>query len=172
MIDRYLLPDRMFSGYNEITPELLASLGAEALVCDIDNTLVTYDDPEPTEELYAWFDRMAAAGVKIAFVSNNNAARVEGFNRSLGYIAFADAGKPSAARIRTAMEQMGVTPDKTMMLGDQIFTDVLAGRLAGLRCLLVPPIKDKKSLLFRFKRALEKPLLRRYRHLEAKKAAK
>jgi predicted HAD superfamily phosphohydrolase YqeG len=31
-----------------------------------------------------------------------------------------------------------------------------------MRAILVPPIKDKKNLFFRFKRALEKPILNHY----------
>ncbi len=169
MIDRYLLPDRMLGGFAEVTPALLYEMGIRALVCDIDNTLVTYDDPEPTAPLMEWFSEMAQAGVQIAFVSNNDEGRVEGFNRELGYVAFADAGKPFPKKIRLAMELMGVDKTECAMLGDQVFTDVLAGRMAGIRCLLVPPIKDKRTLLFRFKRALEVPVLKRYRRLEARK---
>ncbi|MBQ4573639.1 MAG: YqeG family HAD IIIA-type phosphatase [Clostridia bacterium] len=169
MNNRSLLPDLMLGGFAEVTPALLCEMGIRALVCDIDNTLVTYDDPQPTEPLMEWFSEMARAGVKIAFVSNNDEARVEGFNRQLGYVAFADAGKPHPKKIKLAIERMGVDRAECAMLGDQVFTDVLAGRMAGIRCLLVPPIKDKKTLLFRFKRALEVPILKRYRRLEARK---
>ena len=61
------------------------------------------------------------------------------------------------------MEAMGTTYADTAVLGDQIFTDVLAGKRLGLRCILVKPIKDKKSLFFFFKRLLEKPFLYLYK---------
>ena len=47
-------------------------------------------------------------------------------------------------------------------MGDQIFTDVLAARLAGIRVALVPPIKDKTDVLTRTKRLLERPIMKRY----------
>ena len=52
---------------------------------------------------------------------------------------------------------------------DQIFTDVWAGRNVGIRCIVVPPIKDKTDGFTRFKRLLERPILRYYRkhHKEA-----
>ena len=103
MNNRSLLPDLMLGGFAEVTPALLCEMGIRALVCDIDNTLVTYDDPQPTEPLMEWFSEMARAGVKIAFVSNNDEARVEGFNRQLGYVAFADAGKPHPKKIKLAI---------------------------------------------------------------------
>ena len=53
-------------------------------------------------------------------------------------------------------------------MGDQIFTDVLAARLAGVRAALVPPIKDKTDLFTKFKRLLEKPILKKYDRLHNK----
>ena len=64
------------------------------------------------------------------------------------------------------MEAMGTKPENTAIIGDQVFTDVLAGRNAGLVCaLLVKPIKDKTNLFFRTKRLMEVPILKKYRRL-------
>ena len=54
-------------------------------------------------------------------------------------------------------------------MGDQVFTDVLFARMAGIRAILVPPIKDKTNCITRIKRYFEKGVLRRYykRHPEA-----
>jgi predicted HAD superfamily phosphohydrolase YqeG len=37
------------------------------------------------------------------------------------------------------MARMGVGPEQTVIVGDQIFTDILAGNLAGVRTILVRP---------------------------------
>ena len=58
---------------------------------------------------------------------------------------------------------MNVPRENVCMLGDQIFTDVLAGQNAGLKTILVPPIKDKTDILTRSKRVLEKPFLKKYK---------
>ena len=50
-----------------------------------------------------------------------------------------------------------------MVLGDQLLTDALAGKRLGLRVLIVPPIKDKTTLFFRFKRLCERPIIRRFK---------
>ena len=165
MLGKYLIPDRIFNDIYEITPEFLAGEGVAALVLDIDNTLVTYDDPEPTPPVLEWFGAMTAAGIALSFVSNNDAARVERFNRDLGFYAHAKSGKPKGKYIRAAMEHMGSTPADTALIGDQLLTDCAAGKLAGLRSYIVPPIKDKLTPFFRFKRLLEKPYLRKYRRL-------
>ena len=71
-----LLPDRIFDDIYKITPDFLAKEGIRALILDIDNTLVTYDDPKPTASVREWLDSMKRAGIEAAFVSNNNADRV------------------------------------------------------------------------------------------------
>ena len=47
-------------------------------------------------------------------------------------------------------------------MGDQLFTDVLAGKNLGMRAYTVPPIRDKRDPFTRFKRLLERPLMRAY----------
>lgn len=169
---RISVPDYMFSGISEITPEFLKSIGVKALLCDIDNTLVTYDDPTPTKEALAFINEMTEAGIKIAFVSNNDENRVSTFNKDLGFDAFPNAKKPIPSNAKKAMEALGVKKNETAMLGDQIFTDVWTGRACGITTLLVPPIKDKTSLFFRSKRVLEKPFIALYKSYEKKKGGK
>ncbi len=159
-----LKPDYMFRTFDEITPDFLASLGICAILADIDNTLAPYEQPEPDERIRAWIGSLAEAGIGIAFVSNNGRERVELFNRSLGVPAYWKSGKPFKKNLIKAMEALGGTRETTVMLGDQLLTDALAGHNLGVKAvLIVPPIKDKTSAFFRFKRLLEKPTVRRFK---------
>lgn len=157
-----LTPDFMFGHYWEITPEFLAANGIRALLIDIDNTLAPYEMPDPDERIRAWFSALAKAGISAALVSNNHALRVERFNQTLGLIAYPDSGKPGKKNLLRAMKELGVTGAETAVLGDQLLTDCYAGKRLGLRALIVPPIKDKTNLFFRFKRLLERRYIRRY----------
>ena len=158
-----MTPDYMFRAFDEITPEFLTGLGVTAILADIDNTLAPYEQPEPDERIRGWIASLAAAGIGIAFVSNNDAARVELFNRTLGVPAYAKSGKPFKKNLVKAMNDLGGSLDTTVMLGDQLLTDALAGHNLGVKCLIVPPIRDKKNAFFRFKRWLEKPVIQRFK---------
>ena len=164
MILEYFLPDRCFRTFDKLTPDRLKKLGIKGLFLDIDNTIAPYEEALPGQRALDWFREMEKAGIRIAFVSNNNAERVDLFNRDLGYPHFSNSGKPLGKNVRRAMRAMGTTRKTTALMGDQIFTDILAARLAGLkRTFLVPPIKDKKDWLTQGKRMLEKPILYAYR---------
>ena len=165
----YLLtPDYIFEKFTDITPEFLQSLGIKALVIDIDNTLAPYEQDLPDEKTIAWFKALDSAGIKSALISNNKSERVELYNSLLGLPAYPDSKKPSTKIILKALEQMGVSTDEAAGLGDQLLTDALAVHKLDMISLIVPPIKDKKTLFFRFKRLLEKPFIKRYYKLKSK----
>ena len=162
----YLLtPEYMFDTFDEVTPEFLSSLGIKALLIDIDNTLAPYEQPEPDDRIRGWFEELKKNGISASLISNNHPPRVELFNKTLGLPAYADSGKPGSRSILAAMREMGSTPENTAGLGDQLLTDTLAVHRLGMISIIVPPIKDKKTLFFRFKRLLEKPFIKRYRKL-------
>ena len=155
-------PDYMFPTYLDVTPEFLSALGIKAVLSDIDNTLAPYEQPDPDEKHKEWIDSLKVAGISVALVSNNHAERVERFNRELNLDAYPDSGKPSKKTLLIAMKKMGVTEKETAMLGDQLLTDSYAGKHTGLISIIVPPIKDKTTLFFRFKRLCERPFIRKY----------
>ncbi len=171
MLARFV-PDRYFENYTALTPAFLAAEGITALLLDIDNTLAPYEQPEPDDALRAWLAAMTAAGIRIAFVSNNNADRVELFNRTLGFPAFPKAGKPLRGGMKKALAALGAESKEAALLGDQIFTDAYAAHRMGMRAYTVPPIRDKRDLFTRTKRLLERPVYRAYRKREAKKERK
>jgi predicted HAD superfamily phosphohydrolase YqeG len=63
---------------------------------------------------------------------------------------------------KAAIRRLAFDPRTTAMVGDQIFADVMAGRLAGIRCILVRPIHPEEEPWFtRLKRPWERIVLAR-----------
>ena len=155
-------PDHTFRAYFDLSPAFLQEQGVRVLLLDIDNTLAPYEQPLPDGRLQTWLASLAEAGIKVAFLSNNHADRVELFNESLGLPCRYDAHKPLAGNAKRLLRSLGGTPDTTGFMGDQIFTDICCAHLCGARGFLVPPIRDKRDAGTRLKRWLEKGILRRY----------
>ena len=126
----------------DIEPATLARRGVKLLLADLDNTLVPYGVPEPTDQVRAWTRSLADHGVTLFILSNNrHPGRPERFSNALGVPFIGHAGKPKPASFFLAMERMGCTPAQTAIVGDQIFTDILGGSRAGVTTLLVEPIR-------------------------------
>jgi len=156
------VPEYRFKTFDEATADFLASIGVRGIILDIDNTLEPYENPTPGAHVLAWLESLYAIGIKTAIVSNNGCERVELFNKEIGMPAYFKSGKPFKKYLLSAMKDMGTDINNTVLMGDQVFTDVWAAHNAGIRAILVPPIKDKRDLLTRFKRLLEIPVLRKY----------
>ena len=126
----------------EISGAALGRRGIRLLLADLDNTLVPYGVPLPDEKLKGWRDELAAHWVTLFILSNNrHESRPRTFAQALDVPYIGHAGKPKTASFVKAMEQMGVAPEQTAIVGDQIFTDVLGGNRAGVATILVKPIR-------------------------------
>ena len=168
----HFIPDHMTRDVFEISPDLFVREGIRALILDIDNTLVPYTSPHPTEEILTWLAALTTKGIKYAFISNNDWGRVELFNRDIGAFAVAKSGKPSRKGLFAALKNFGLPPSEVACIGDQVFTDVWAARRAGLRVFLVDPIEPREDLFFKLKRLGEKPFRRMYTRRELKNNGK
>ena len=157
-----LVPEYRFETFDMATADFLLSIGVKGVLLDIDNTLEPYEHPLPGEHVINWLRSLSEAGIKTAIVSNNNHTRVDLFNKDIGMPAYAKAGKPFKKNLLHAMADIGTSKDNTVFIGDQILTDVWAAHNTGIRAILVLPINDRRDPLTKFKRVLEKPILKKY----------
>ena len=79
----------------------------------------------------------------------------------LGLEFTANGAKPLTFGVKRAVRAMGVRKSEALVVGDQIFTDVMAGNLAGIRTLLVEPFRPETTWTFRLKRRLESVVFHR-----------
>lgn len=156
------VPEYRFNTFDEASAEFLENNGVKGIILDIDNTLEPYENALPGEHVIRWLNSLRTRGISAAIVSNNGRERVELFNKEIGLPAYFKAKKPFKKNILRAMADMNTSPETTVLMGDQVFTDVWAAHNAGIRAILVPPIKDKRDIFTKFKRLLERPIIKKY----------
>jgi HAD superfamily phosphatase (TIGR01668 family) len=119
--------------------ELRAS-GIRCVLLDRDNTLVPRDTKVAPPEVRAWLDELREAGIAVCMVSNNfHTEAVCKSASELGCAVVHHAMKPAPIAVNIALAQTGVPREQTVIVGDQLFTDIVAGNLAGVRTILVQP---------------------------------
>ena len=64
--------------------------------------------------------------------------------------------KPLPFKISKAVRKIGVKKGECALVGDQLFTDILGGKFAGIKTVWVDIIEPETKLSFRFKRKIEK----------------
>ncbi len=159
---RIFRPDLRLARVEQLDVELLRRLGIDALLLDVDCTLKQYRSQTLSDEVVAWIDALRNQGIGLCLVSNGRGTRVQRVAEQLGLPFVAAALKPLPQGCRAAVAQMGFDPQRTAMVGDQVFADVIAGRLSGLFTVLIDPIHPEQEPWYtRLKRPLERLLVRR-----------
>ncbi len=164
----YFVPDLVLSSFEELDVPLLRKLGMKHVIADVDNTLSPYEEPDPPEKVVRWAGELKKNGVSLSLVSNNGKKRIERYAAPLGVFTLPGAKKPGKKAVLLAMKEAGSDRSNTCVLGDQIFTDVWSGKRCRLLTVFVPPIRDRKDVIQRLKRALEKPILKKARKRKEK----
>lgn len=152
---------RYVSSVDRIDVDELKKQGIRSVLVDRDNTLVPRDSEVAPPEVRAWIERLRDAGVSVCMVSNNfHTASVCESANDLGCAVVHHAMKPAPIAVRVAMRLVGVPAEQTILIGDQLFTDMIAGNLAGVKTVLVRPQSFKDIWYTRLFRKFEKLLLR------------
>lgn len=155
-------PDYRFPTVADIPDSFFAENNIKFAVLDIDNTLVPYTSRLPDERALDFLARLERLGVRYCFVSNNHKERVEEFCAGMDILYIFDSRKPLTFKMKRVMRSMGADKTNTVLIGDQVFTDVYAANRAGLISVMVDPIEAKETPFFGFKRAMEKIVLKGY----------
>lgn len=155
-------PDIKLDRITELTPQMLCRRGISALILDVDNTLSTHHGQQLTAGLEEWLDRMRENGVRLTVLSNSTTRRLAPFAERIGLDFIALGLKPLPFGYLRALRRLGAGRRETAIVGDQIFTDLLGGKLTGIKTVLLTPIQPETSPRFRFKRRLERWIIRRF----------
>lgn len=155
-----LKPHVKLDRITEITPNMLKKRGISALILDVDNTLSTHHGTKIVEGFEDWKKGMTESGIRLIVLSNSLKHRIEPFAKRIGLPFISAAAKPLSFGFIKAARRLNVPRKNCAIAGDQIFTDVLGGRLTGVKTILLTPIKPEKQLRFRIKRALERAVLK------------
>jgi hypothetical protein len=141
-----LQPDLILGGsVLKLTPELLDANQIKGLVLDVDDTIVPISTDLVYPEVVGWIEQIRAKFPLWLVTNNPKEYRIGKIAESLSLPYFLGAGKPSRRKLRLAVEAMKLPPTQVAMVGDRVFTDVLAGNRLGMFTILIDPILSSHS---------------------------
>ncbi|MDA0674018.1 MAG: YqeG family HAD IIIA-type phosphatase [Cyanobacteria bacterium] len=128
-----------------LTPAMIAHHQLQGLILDVDETLVPLREADTSPEVHTWCNQIKPL-VSLWLVSNNlNQSRIRRIAEVLDLPYFTGAGKPSRRKLRQAATEMGLPFNRIGMVGDRLFTDVLAGNRLGMFTVLVEPMVNPST---------------------------
>lgn len=141
------LPHLVAHAFTDLRPEDFLRRGIRVVLLDLDNTLAPYSLHQASKPLQTWISSLQQANLTPFLLSNNRGNRPAIFAESLGIGYVKHARKPNTNILFHVLNQLGVTPAETALVGDQIYTDVLCARRAGILAILVRPIALENPFL-------------------------
>ena len=146
-------PDKYFSSITSIDVEWdLLRVHLDHVLLDIDNTLLRRDNHDVPLAVRQWLVRARQKGIKLCLLSNNFHDSVFDLACELDLPIVAKAMKPLPFGYARAMKLIDGARENTVMVGDQLFTDVVGAHTFGITAYLVRPLVEedlKHTLMLR-----------------------
>ena len=157
-----LYPKLYYKKITDIDPDVLMDNKIEALILDVDNTLLDFD-LQVIDGLENWYTGIRAAGIKSIILSNSNKLdkiKMVANLLDIPYISFAT--KPLKRGFKKAQLALNIPYKNIAVVGDQIFTDVIGANRCGMFSILVEPVGQKDLWMTRVKRPFENIVIKKY----------
>jgi HAD superfamily phosphatase (TIGR01668 family) len=107
---------------------------------------------------------MQKNGISLMVLSNAKTHRAQKFAQRVGLPVLGMAAKPLPFGYIKAVKLLGKNRKNVAMVGDQVFTDVLGGKLSGIKTILVTNITPEDKIGFKIKRYFESIMLKRWKY--------
>ena len=155
-IFKAMKPEKVYVNLVQMPWDKFASEGIKTALLDFDNTLGPDHATEPEEYSYKCVKMIEEHGIRCCLVSNAKSGRYAKIAEMLGIPVVTYANKPGTSGIFKAISLMESSPEESLMVGDQVFTDVIAGNRAGVRTFMVEKLHKPEIWYVMLKRPFEK----------------
>ena len=140
--------------------------GFDTVLLDVDNTIAIPNTGSCDERARKFIRDLKDAGFRVVIFSNNNKKRVQMFLGDMDTDFWYLALKPLPFSYRAVCRKFNTTPEKTLVLGDQLLTDILGANLSGCYGIYCKQLQKKDSKMTAFNRRIERFIWRNVLHEE------
>lgn len=151
-----LMPDMGLERVTYVSIDVIKKLNIKAILLDVDNTIAAHGSCEPFEGVVDWLHMLKENKIKVLLSSNNFKKRVEPFALKLGLPFISFSLKPFGIGFMRAKNFLREKNENILVVGDQVFTDILGANLVGMKSILLKPQSNEDPLSVRIKRKFEK----------------
>ena len=151
------MPQYSFRDVTDVSPDFLNKAGIKFFMLDLDNTIAAYDESSFSDDVALWAAGIKESGIRLFIISNSlRKNRVKAFAQSLGVSYIMGARKPSPKGLLRAIASANASVGESALVGDQVFTDVLAASRTGVISIVVRP-RRFTNLFLALRYAMEVP---------------
>ncbi len=155
-----LHPKEYVNSIFDIDLERLWNVGIRYLIIDVEETLIPKETWEFSRGVLGWIAKIKERGFKIILITNSiYKRRLKKIGVLLDVPTIYLAMKPLPFSFKYALARLKAKPDEAVVIGDQLFTDILGGNILNIYTVLVKPLSRDKLWIRRLMRGLEEKFL-------------
>ncbi len=162
------VPNQIVNHFNDVSIEEIKDK-YKLVLLDIDNTLVSPDNPVVSNEALSFINELLANNLEVVLISNNTKDRVNTFNESvnLNLKAYPMALKPLPLTYRKIKKDFKhIKANEMVSIGDQVLTDVLGSKLQKLDVILTDKIVKRDIAVTKINRVFENIIINKLKKKE------
>jgi HAD superfamily phosphatase (TIGR01668 family) len=159
-------PKEVLNIFTDLDMPFYREKGFDTILLDVDNTIAVPNTGGCDERAARFISDLKDNGFKVVIFSNNNKERVKMFIGDIDVDYWYLALKPLPFSYLAVCRKMGSKPSKTLVLGDQLITDILGANLSGCYGIYCKQLQEKDSKMTAFNRRFEKLIWRYLLHEE------
>ena len=153
----FIKPDYNIENIYAIDLDDLKNQGINALLFDLDSTLMGSKTGFYTEKTLEWLNNVRKDFFIGVVSNNNNPVYIEKVMACSDFPVVFSAHKPDTKVTKKFMIEHNLKPETTCFVGDRPLTDIMCGKNLGCRTILVDSITaDIEKPIVRFARWLER----------------
>ncbi len=153
-----IIPTYYYKSVDLIEVDKLAKLGYKYALVDLDNTLTGFHHAHINSKGQKFLDACKKYDIQVFVVSNNKESRVKEFCDPLNLKYIFHSEKPFTLKINHFIKRNNIDKNKTIAIGDQIFTDIYAANCLRIKSILVEPVQSKDLILTMINRLRDKKI--------------
>ncbi len=159
-------PKEILDIFTDLDMDRYIQMGFDTVLLDIDNTIAVPNTGGCDERAAQFIRKLQEKGFRVVIFSNNTEDRVKMFIGDIGVDYHHLALKPLPFSYRAVCRRMGTKPERTLVLGDQLLTDILGANLSGCYGIYCRQLQEQDSAWTGFNRRFEKLIWRYLLHEE------
>lgn len=164
LLRELLVPDAIYESVEDIPFKPLFDRGYQTILLDVDNTLLTFDQRDISLQKINWINALRLTGFQVLLLSNNmRRRRINRICHQVGVHGYYLSMKPMTFTLKKMARRFHLDLSRCIVIGDQLFVDILMGNWVRAYTILVDPINKKQSFFKTMQRELALSLLKKLR---------
>ena len=160
-------PTQKFDRIFDIPIEFLKENKIKLVLLDLDNTLTPWHDYVACEKTVEWVNKVKQQQIAALILTNGRGRNAQDLAQKLEISVVSNAKKPFCRQIKRCLKEQNVQAAQALIIGDQLFTDILAANRAKTKSVLLEPISKREWWATKvFNRTRERLVGRKIKYFE------